>query len=95
MDIGLPNQLSIIGFHSLHPAANRYPTLMTIGRTSELITRRYIDLFWKPAKGRLNRTAPCCLHGSWNEKTACPPLTETMCSDLILKPDSSRRFTPT
>ncbi|WP_428859823.1 LacI family DNA-binding transcriptional regulator [Bifidobacterium dentium] len=53
--IRLPDQLSIIGFDDVYPAASMYPALTTIRQPFDLIARKCIDLILEAREGKVGQ----------------------------------------
>lgn len=53
--ISLPEQLSIIGFDDVYPAASMCPSLTTIRQPFDLIARQCIDLILEAREGKVDQ----------------------------------------
>ena len=53
--ISLPDQLSIIGFDDVYPAASMYPALTTVRQPFDLIARKCIDLILEAREGKVEQ----------------------------------------
>lgn len=53
--ISLPEQLSIIGFDDVYPAASMCPSLTTIRQPFDLIARQCIDLILEAWEGKVDQ----------------------------------------
>lgn len=53
--ISLPEQLSIIGFDDVYPAASMCPSLTTIRQPFDLIARQRIDLILEAREGKVEQ----------------------------------------
>lgn len=53
--ISLPEQLSIIDFDDVYPAASMCPSLTTTRQSSDLIARQCIDLILEAREGKVNQ----------------------------------------